>query len=79
MATARNGDVELCYESFGDPGRPTLLLVNGLGSQCVNYAEDWCQLFCAEGFRVMATAGTASRPLLSSARWVTPRNTADPP
>src|SRR4051794_4129276 len=53
MATARNGDVEIYYESFGDPTRPTLLLINGLGSQCINYSEEWCQLFCAEGFRVI--------------------------
>jgi len=53
MATAHHGDVEIYYESFGDPSRPTLLLINGLGSQCINYSEEWCQLFCAEGFRVL--------------------------
>jgi pimeloyl-ACP methyl ester carboxylesterase len=54
MSTARNGDVEIYYESFGDPGQPTLLLlVNGLGSQCINYAAEWCDMFCREGFRVV--------------------------
>ena len=53
MSTARNGDVEIYYEQFGDPALPTLLLVNGLGSQCINYAEEWCNLFCAEGFSVV--------------------------
>ena len=53
MATTRNGDVEIYYETFGDPSQPTLLLVNGLGSQCINYAEEWCELFCAEGFQVI--------------------------
>jgi pimeloyl-ACP methyl ester carboxylesterase len=53
MSTARNGEVELYYEVFGDPGQPTLLLVNGLGSQCINYAEEWCRLFCDEGFQVI--------------------------
>ncbi|HEX3795392.1 MAG TPA: alpha/beta hydrolase [Acidimicrobiales bacterium] len=53
MATARNGDVEIYFESFGDPDLPTLLLVNGLGSQCINYAADWCEMFCAAGFRVI--------------------------
>ena len=53
MSTARNGDVELHYESFGDPGDPTLVLVNGLGSQCINYAVEWCELFVAEGYRVI--------------------------
>src|SRR4051794_41877504 len=51
MPYARNGDVELWYETFGDPhGRP-LLLVNGLGSQCINYADAWCERFAAAGFR----------------------------
>ena len=53
MSTAHNGEVELHYESFGDPNKPTLLLVNGLGSQCINYAVPWCQLFCDEGFSVV--------------------------
>jgi pimeloyl-ACP methyl ester carboxylesterase len=53
VSTARNGAIEIYYEEFGDPNAPTLLLVNGLGSQCVNYAVEWCQLFCDEGFRVV--------------------------
>ena len=39
MSTARNGEVEIYFETFGDPALPTLLLVNGLGSQCINYAR----------------------------------------
>jgi len=53
MSTARNGAVEIYYEEFGDPEAPTLLLVNGLGSQCLNYDVSWCQLFCDEGFHVV--------------------------
>ena len=53
MGTAHNGKVEIHFESFGDPGQPTLLLVNGLGSQCINYAVEWCQMFCDEGYRVV--------------------------
>src|SRR3954463_3443750 len=53
MRTATNGDVTIYYEAFGDPGRPTLLLINGLGSQCINYATEWCELFAAEGFQVV--------------------------
>ena len=52
MSTARNGGVEIYYEEFGDPAEPTLLLVNGLGSQCLNYDVAWCELFCDEGFHV---------------------------
>jgi pimeloyl-ACP methyl ester carboxylesterase len=53
MGTARNDTVEIYYEEFGDPALPALLLVNGLGSQCLNYDVSWCQLFCDEGFRVV--------------------------
>ena len=53
MSTARNGEVEIYYEEFGDPSAPTLLLVNGLGSQCLNYDVEWCQLFSDEGFHVV--------------------------
>jgi len=50
---ARNGDCELYYETFGDPADPTLLLVNGLGSQCINYKTAWCEMFAGRGFHVI--------------------------
>ncbi len=50
---ARNGDVEIYFESLGDPDQPALLLVNGLGSQCINFSTEWCQQFGDEGFRVI--------------------------
>jgi pimeloyl-ACP methyl ester carboxylesterase len=53
MAMARNGPVELYYETFGSPEDPTLLLVNGFGSQCTNFADEWCELFAAEGYQVV--------------------------
>jgi pimeloyl-ACP methyl ester carboxylesterase len=49
---AKNGPTELYYESFGNPADPALLLVNGLGSQCINYREELCQLFVERGFFV---------------------------
>lgn len=53
MPTARHGDVELHYEWFGDSADPVLLLVNGLASQCTNYDDAWCEMFAAEGYRVV--------------------------
>ncbi len=53
MPFTRNGDCELYYETFGSPSDPTLLLINGLGSQCINYAEAWCEKFVARGFHVI--------------------------
>ena len=53
MSIARNGDVEIYYETFGDADDPALVLVNGLGSQCINFDVEWCELFAAEGYRVI--------------------------
>ena len=53
MPTTVNGDVTLYYESFGAETDPVLLLVNGLGSQCINFKVEFCELFAAEGFRVV--------------------------
>jgi len=53
MPYAHNGDVELYYDTFGNQAAPALLLVNGLGSQCINYADAWCKKFVAEGFFVV--------------------------
>jgi len=53
MPTAYNGDVELFFEVFGSATDPTLLLINGLGSQCINYDEQWCEKFGAQGYRVI--------------------------
>ena len=53
MPTTKNGEVELYYESFGDPSDPTLLLINGLGSQSINYADEWCERFVAEACHVV--------------------------
>ncbi len=53
MPYATNGDCSIFYETFGSPDNPTLLMVNGLGSQCINYHEDWCQLFVEAGFHTI--------------------------
>ncbi len=53
MAYALNDDVELYYETFGFAADPALLLVNGLGSQCINYRAEWCERFVAAGFFVI--------------------------
>jgi pimeloyl-ACP methyl ester carboxylesterase len=52
MPIAHHDDVDIYYETFGASTDPTLLLVNGMGSQCINYDEAWCEKFAAQGFRV---------------------------
>ena len=47
------GEVEICYETFGDPGQPTLLLIMGLGFQLIHWPEAFCRALAAEGFQVV--------------------------
>lgn len=53
MPFASNGPVELYFETFGRPGDEPLLLVNGLGGQCINYDLEFCQRFVERGFFVL--------------------------
>jgi pimeloyl-ACP methyl ester carboxylesterase len=53
MALAKNGTVEIYYETFGDAANPALLLVNGLGSQCINFDVEFCEMFVGRGFFVI--------------------------
>lgn len=53
MPYASNGDARIYYDTFGEPDRPALLLINGLGSQCINYQPEWCQMFVDDGFFVI--------------------------
>jgi pimeloyl-ACP methyl ester carboxylesterase len=46
-------DIELCYETFGDPGDPTLLLVMGLASQMIGWPDDFCRALADRGFHVV--------------------------
>jgi pimeloyl-ACP methyl ester carboxylesterase len=49
----RVGDVELCYETLGDPANPTLLLIMGLGAQMIYWPEPFCEALVGEGFHVV--------------------------
>jgi pimeloyl-ACP methyl ester carboxylesterase len=53
MPTTANGDVVLYYETFGSEDAPVQLLVNGLGSQCINFKVEFCEKFVDRGFRVV--------------------------
>ena len=50
---ARIGDIELCYETFGDPADPGLLLIMGLGTQMIAWPEPFCRRLADRGFRVV--------------------------
>ena len=50
---AQCGDLELAYETFGSPQDPTVMLVMGLGSQMVAWADEFCTMIADEGFQVV--------------------------
>jgi pimeloyl-ACP methyl ester carboxylesterase len=47
------GDVTLCYETFGDPSDPAVLLIMGLATQMVAWHEDFCEELAGRGFHVI--------------------------
>ncbi len=47
------GGITLCYETYGDPGDPTALLVMGLGTQMVAWQPDFCNALAERGFHVV--------------------------
>lgn len=50
---ANVGPVTLCYETFGDPSDPAILLIMGLGTQMVAWREDFCAELVDRGFFVI--------------------------
>ncbi len=53
MAFAQNRSVEIYFETFGDPANDALLLINGLGCQCINFDVEFCAMFVERGFFVI--------------------------
>ena len=47
------GGVELCYETFGDPRDPAMLLVMGMAMQMVAWHDDLCEELAGRGFHVI--------------------------
>jgi pimeloyl-ACP methyl ester carboxylesterase len=47
------GDLELCYETFGDPADPALLLIMGLATQMIAWRDDFCAGLADRGFFVV--------------------------
>ena len=50
---ARVGDLELCYETFGDRSDPALVLIMGLATQMIAWREEFCEQLAAAGFFVV--------------------------
>src|SRR3954466_8212994 len=50
---ARVGELDICYETFGDPSDPAMLLIMGLGTQMVAWHADFCTELARRGFFVI--------------------------
>jgi pimeloyl-ACP methyl ester carboxylesterase len=47
------GEISLCYETFGDPSDPTILLIMGLATQMIAWRDDFCRELADSGFQVV--------------------------
>src|SRR5271156_4183811 len=47
------GDIELCYETFGSPAHPAMLLIMGLGTQMIAWPDEFCDRLAEDGFFVI--------------------------
>src|SRR5512132_1947564 len=50
---AHVGELELCYETFGDRSDPALVLVMGLATQMIAWRDEFCEGLAARGFFVV--------------------------
>jgi pimeloyl-ACP methyl ester carboxylesterase len=49
----RVGDIDICYETFGEPENPAILLIMGLGTQMLAWHEDFCTQLADRGYYVI--------------------------
>ena len=78
MSAPVSADVELCYQTFGDPDAEPLLLIMGLGGPMTWWDPALCTLLARQGFYVIRydnrdtgrssrSAGRVTRPMLVGA------------
>ncbi len=48
-AFVQSNGIELCYETFGEPDAPPLVLIMGLGAQMIVWNEAFCAALAAQG------------------------------
>jgi pimeloyl-ACP methyl ester carboxylesterase len=53
MPTTQVHELEIYFDTFGDPTNDTTLLVSGLGAQCPVYDDELCALLVAAGHHVV--------------------------
>ena len=45
--------ISLCWDSFGEPSAPALILIMGMGAQMVGWDDEFCAQLALRGFRVI--------------------------
>lgn len=53
MPKAHTNNIELEYETFGNPADPPILLIMGLGAQLIHWPEPFCERLAQAGFYVI--------------------------
>lgn len=53
MPRAQANGIELEYDTFGDPARPAMLLIMGLGVQMLGWDERFCNMLADRGYFVI--------------------------
>lgn len=52
-AIAKVNDIEIVFDTFGDPHRSPVLLVMGLGAQLIDWRDDFCKRLASHGYWVI--------------------------
>ena len=52
-AFAKSGELDICFETFGDPGHPPMLLIMGLGTQMIGWPDGFCTALAGRGYFVI--------------------------
>jgi len=45
--------LSICFDAFGEPADPAVVLIMGMGAQMVGWDDDFCERLAGRGFRVM--------------------------
>lgn len=53
LTVRTDDDIEICYETFGDPADPTVLLVMGLSGPMNWWSAELCELIASRGYHVI--------------------------
>jgi pimeloyl-ACP methyl ester carboxylesterase len=53
MPKAKANNIEIEYDTFGDPSSKPLLLIMGLGAQMIRWEEEFCEKLVEHGFYVI--------------------------